>query len=56
MIGIFGFRYRKYTHYALYGSCLPIYGIAIIISISFLFLAHYHENATLVSLQNLVLQ
>ena len=37
--------YRKYTHYTLYGSCPPIYGIDIIRSLSFLFPAHYHENA-----------
>ena len=31
MIAIIGIRYRNYAHYTLYGSCLPIYGIAIII-------------------------
>ena len=47
MIASIGFRYRKYTHYTLYGSCLPIFEIAVIISLSFLFLAHYHENANI---------
>ena len=47
MIAIIGFRYQKYTHYTLHGSCLPIYEIAITISLSFLFLAHYHKNANI---------
>ena len=47
MIAIIGFRYRKYTHYTLYGSCPPIYGIAIIRSLLFLFLAHFHESANI---------
>ena len=47
MIAIIGFRYRKYTHYTLYGSCLPVYGIAIIRSLLFLFLAHFHECANI---------
>ena len=41
MIAIVGISYRKYAHYTLYRSCLPIYGIAIIRSLSFLFLDGY---------------
>ena len=47
MIAIIGFRYRKNTHYTLYGSCLPIYGITIMKSLLFLFLAHFHKNANI---------
>ena len=47
MTAIIGFLYRKYVHYTLYGSCPPIYGIAIIRSLLFLFLAHFHENANI---------
>ena len=47
MIAIIGFHYRKYTHYTLYGSCPPIYGIAIIRLLLFLFLAHFHESANI---------
>mgnify|MGYP001793445879 CR=1 FL=1 len=47
MIPIIGFRYRKYTHYTLYGSFPPIYGIAIIRSLLSLFLAHFHESANI---------
>ena len=44
MIAITGIRYRKYTHYTLYRSCLPIYGIAIIRSRSFLFLDDFEGS------------
>ena len=37
MIAIVGIGYRNYTLYTLYRSCLPIYGIPIIRSLSFLF-------------------
>ena len=47
MTAIIGFRYRKYTCYTLYGSCPPIYRIAIIRSLLFLFLARFHENANI---------
>ena len=47
MIAIIGFHYRKYTHYTLYGSCPLIYGIDIIRSLLFLFLAHFHESANI---------
>ena len=47
MITIIGFHYRKYTHYTLYGSCPPIYGIAIIRSLLFLCVAHFHESANI---------
>ena len=33
---IFGIRYRNYTYYTLYRSCLLIHGIAIIVLILFL--------------------
>ena len=35
------------THYSLYRSCLPIYGIAIVRSLSFLFLDHFKGNANI---------
>ena len=38
MIAIVGICYRNYAHYNLYKSCLLIYGIAIVRSLSFLFL------------------
>ena len=47
MIAIVGFCYRKYTHCTLYGSFPPIYGIAIVRSLLFLFLAHFHESANI---------
>ena len=47
MIAILGIRYRNYTHYALDRSCLPIYGIAIIRSLSFLFLDDFEGNANI---------
>ena len=40
-------RYRNYGHYPLYRSCLPIFGIAIIRSLSFLFLEEFEENANI---------
>ena len=42
MIAIIEFR-----HYTLYGSCPPIYRIAIIRSLLFLFLARFHESANI---------
>ena len=39
--------YRHYAHYNLYRSCLPTYGIAIIRSLSFLFLDHSEGNANI---------
>ena len=47
MIAIVGIRYRNYTHYTLYRSCLPIYGIAIVISLSFLFLDNFEGNTAI---------
>ena len=44
---IVGIRYRNYTHYILYRSCLPIYGIAIVRSLSFLFLDDFERNANI---------
>ena len=38
-------HYRNYPHYTLYRSCVPIYGIAIIRSLSFLFLDDFEGNA-----------
>ena len=40
-----GIRYRNYAHYTLYRSCLPIYVIAIVRSLSFLFLDDFEGNA-----------
>ena len=39
MIAIVGIRFRNYTHYSLYRSCLLIYGITII-----LFLDEFEGN------------
>ena len=47
MIAIIGIRYRIYTHYTLYMSCLPIYGIAIIRLLSFWFLDDFEGNANI---------
>ena len=47
MITIVGIRYRNYTHYTLYSSCLLIYGIAIVRLISFLFLDDFEGNANI---------
>ena len=47
MIAIIGIRYRNYAHYTLYWSCLLIYGIAIIRSLSFLFLDGFEGNANI---------
>ena len=47
MIAIIGICYRNYTHYTLYRSCLPIYGIAIARSLSFLFLDDFEGNANI---------
>ena len=51
MIDIVGIRYRNYTHYTSYKSCLPIYGIAII----FHFLMILKEMLTFVLLSHPVL-
>ena len=50
MIAIIGICYRSYGHYTLYRSCLPIYGIAIVRSLSFLFPDDYvgHANISVV--------
>ena len=42
-----GIRYGNYTDYTLYRSCLPIYGITIIRSQSFLFLDDFEGNANI---------
>ena len=47
MIAIVGICYRNYTHSTLYKSCLPIYGIAIIRSLSFLFLDDFKGNTNI---------
>ena len=47
MIAIIGICYRNYTHYTLYRSCPPIYGIAIVRSLSFLFLDGFEGNANI---------
>ena len=47
MIAILGIRYRNYAHYTLDRNCLLLYGIAIVRSISFLFLDDYEGNANI---------
>ena len=42
---IVGIRYRNYTHYSLHRSCLLISRIAIVRSLSFLFLDDFEGNA-----------
>ena len=42
MIAIVGIRYRNYAQYTVYRSCLPIYGIAIVI-----FLDDFEGNANI---------
>ena len=56
MTAIIGIIYRNYTHNTLYRSCLPIYGIAIIRSLSFLFLDDFEGNANISVAIKLVLQ
>ena len=45
MIAIIGIRCRDYTHYTSYRSRLPIYRVAIIRLLSFLFLDNFEGNA-----------
>ena len=47
MIAIIGIRYRNYAHYNLYRSCLLIYGITDVRSLSFLFLDDFERNANI---------
>ena len=47
MITIIGVRYRNYTHYTLYRSCLPIHGVVIVRSLSFLFLDDFEGNTNI---------
>ena len=48
MIAIVGTHYRNYYfRYTLYRSCLPIYEIAIVRSLSFLFLDDFEGNANI---------
>ena len=47
MIAIVGFRYRNYPHSILYRSCLPIYGIAIVRLLSFLFIDDFERIANI---------
>ena len=47
MIAVVGIHYRNYTHYTLYRSCLPIYGIDIIRSLSFWFLDYFEGNTNI---------
>ena len=46
MIAIVGIHYKDYTH-ILYRSYLPIYGVAIITSLSFLFLDDLEAKANI---------
>ena len=45
MIAIVGIRYRNYTHYTLYRTCVPLYGIAIVRLLQFSFLDDFEGNA-----------
>ena len=47
MIAIIGIRYRNYAYYTLHKSCLPIYGIDIVKSLSFLFLDGFEGNTSI---------
>ena len=47
MIAIIGIHYRNYAHCTVYRSCLPIYGIAIARSLTFLFLDDFEGNANI---------
>ena len=47
MIAIIEIRYRNYTHHTLYRSRLPIYGIAIVRSSSFVLLDDFEGNANI---------
>ena len=47
MIAIVGIHHRSYTHYTLYRSCLPIDGIAIVRSVSFLFVDDIEGNTSI---------
>ena len=47
MIAIVGTRYRNYTYYTLYRSCLSIYRIAVVRAPSFLFLDDFDGNANI---------
>ena len=47
MIAIVGICYINYAHYSLYRSCLPIYGIAIVRLLLFLFLDDFEGNANI---------
>ena len=47
MVAIIGIHYRNYAHYTIYRSCLPIYGIAIIRPVLFLFLDDFKCIATI---------
>ena len=47
IIAIVGILYRKYAYYTLYRSRLPIYGIAIVRSLSFLFLDDFEGDANI---------
>ena len=44
---VVGICYRNYTHHNVYRSCLLIYGIAIIRSLSFLFLDDFEGNVNI---------
>ena len=47
MITIVGISNRNYAHYALYRSCLPIYELTIIRSLSFLFLDDFEGSVNI---------
>ena len=47
MIVTVGICYRNHAHYTLYRSCLPIYGLAIVRSLSFLFHVDFEGDANI---------
>ena len=47
MIPIVGIRYRTYTHCTLYRSCLLIYGMTTVRSLSFLFPDDFEGDANI---------
>ena len=47
MIAAVGIRYRNYTHYTLYRSCLPILGSLLLDRYYLLFLDDFEGNASI---------
>ena len=47
MIAIIDICYRNYAYYTFYRSCLPIYRIAIVRLLSFIFLDEFERNTNI---------